>query len=263
MTEKISRLLDIVAHLRDPVKGCPWDVEQDFDSIAPHTIEEAFEVADAIKRKDMAALEEELGDLLLQVVSHARMAEEAGYFTFSGVIESICNKLVRRHPHVFAEAVVEDAAGQIKAWEEHKAKERLEKAVDANLEGDHSALDGIALALPALMRSLKLQRRAARVGFDWGEAGSILGKVRGKIDKIEAELETGDETHLRAEVGELLFSCANLARKLDAEPEQALGRSNADFERRFRHMESSLKAQGVSLDKTTPERMDALWEQEK
>lgn len=263
MSRNIDRLLEIMALLRDPEKGCPWDVEQDFASIAPHTIEEAFEVADAIERMDMEALEDELGDLLLQVVFHARMAEEDGLFAFDDVVGRIVDKLVRRHPHVFGNVEIKDAETQTKAWEEHKARERAAKAAEGG-ENVPSALDGVIVALPALTRAYKLQNRAARVGFDWDGPEGALAKVREELDEVAREIEVDAETfQLEAEVGDLLFSCVNLARKLGIEPERALRHGNGKFERRFHRMEALLAGDGLDVGEASLEEMDRRWERAK
>lgn len=261
MSPALTRLLAIMARLRDPERGCPWDREQNFATIAPYTIEEAYEVADAIARGDMAALREELGDLLFQVVFHARMAEEAGLFAFSDVAAAIADKMVRRHPHVFGDAEISSAAAQSAAWEEHKASER---AADAAAAGTReSELDGVALALPALLRAAKIQRRAARIGFDWPEARPVIAKLAEEIAELEAELEvepSPDRARIEDEMGDILFAAANLARKLDIDPEAALRRATAKFERRFRRVETlaAERAAGIDLDS-----LEALWQQVK
>ncbi|HWB48116.1 MAG TPA: nucleoside triphosphate pyrophosphohydrolase [Stellaceae bacterium] len=249
----LDRLLGIMARLRDPERGCPWDREQDFATIAPYTIEEAYEVADAIERGDMAALKDELGDLLLQVVFHARMAEETGLFAFDDVATAIADKMVRRHPHVFGDADIAGVAAQNEAWEAHKAKERA-------ASGTTSALDGVALALPALLRAAKVSRRAARIGFDWPDSSGVLAKIDEEIAEIEAEMAAGDRVRLEDEIGDLLFAAANLARKLDIEPETALRRATAKFERRFRRVEQLAAERGVEpgLDA-----LEALWQEVK
>ncbi len=261
MSANIERLVEIMALLRDPDKGCPWDVEQTFATIAPHTIEEAYEVADAIERDDMGGLVDELGDLLLQVVFHARMADEAGHFDFEDVAGAICDKLVRRHPHVFGDAKVDGAAAQTRAWEEHKANERRGKAPEGAGE---SVLDGVVLALPALTRALKLQRRAARVGFDWDDAARVLDKFGEETEEIEREMAAGAAAErLEDEIGDLLFTCVNLARKIDLDPEKALRRGNAKFERRFRRVEALLAADGKRPEDATLAEMEALWSRAK
>ena len=262
MATNIERLVEIMALLRDPDKGCPWDVVQDFTSIAPHTIEEAYEVTEAIETGDMAALEDELGDLLLQVVFHARMAEEAGLFDFNSVAAAICDKLIRRHPHVFGDAVVKTAAAQTRAWEDQKATERQDKAA-GNGEID-SVLDGVSVALPALTRAAKMQKRAARVGFDWRAASEVLDKFREEIGELERELGDSDNgDRIEDEIGDLLFTCVNLARKLKIDPETALRRGNAKFQRRFRRMERMLADQGRKAENTTLEEKEALWQRAK
>ncbi len=242
MSKKIGKLIGIMAKLRDPHGGCPWDVEQTFASIAPHTIEEAYEVADAIEKNDMAGLKDELGDLLFQVVFHAQMAKESGDFDFDGVVDSIADKMVRRHPHVFGDEKIEDAEAQTVAWEEHK---RLEREAGDNPR--ESALDGVISALPALTRAEKLQKRASRVGFDWPTAAPVAAKVREELAEVEAEIENGDQGRLLDEIGDLLFCCVNLARKLGIDPETALRQGNAKFERRFRLMEKLLAADGKKV----------------
>ncbi len=263
MTEHaIDRLKRIMAQLRDPETGCPWDVEQNFASIAPYTIEEAYEVADAIEAGDMAALKDELGDLLLQVIFHSQMADEQRAFNFDDVTVSISDKMVRRHPHVFSGDYVGDADAQTRAWEETKAQERKAKAAD---DPDHSALDGVAKGLPALLRALKLQKRAARVGFDWPGAEGALAKLREEIDELSAEVRrpgAARET-LAGELGDVLFSVVNLARKLDMDPEAALRHGNAKFERRFRIMERRLKSAGRDLNGAGLDEMEAGWRQAK
>lgn len=249
----IDRLLDIMTRLRDPARGCPWDLQQDFRSIAPHTLEEAYEVADAIERSDLDALREELGDLLFQVVFHAELARERGAFAFNDVVEAICDKLTRRHPHVFGDAVVTDADEQSRIWERLKSEERVAKG-----QGD-GVLADIPVALPALARARKLGRRAADAGFDWPDAAG----PRAKIDEELAELDrarTGDDAaRLEAELGDLLFSVVNLARHLDVDPETALRRANDRFARRYRHLENALTAQGLQPAVAGPELLDRLW----
>ena len=259
MTADLNRLLDIMARLRDPARGCPWDVEQNFATIAPYTIEEAYEVADAIERGDMAALKDELGDLLLQVVFHAQMAREAGHFDFAAVAEAIADKMVRRHPHVFGEDRVASAAAQTTAWENHKAAERAEGGATGA-----GALDGLALALPALLRAAKLGKRAARVGFDWPEAAPVLDKIEEEIGELRAELaaETRPDG-VEQELGDLLFAVANLARKLEIDPEAALRGANSRFERRFRAIEARLGARGLRPDQATLDQLEALWQEVK
>ena len=261
MTEQsgnIQKLLDIMAKLRDPDGGCPWDVEQTFASIVPHTIEEAYEVAETIETGDMAALKDELGDLLFQVVFYAQMAKESGDFDFGAVVDAISNKMVRRHPHVFADAHIENAEAQTAAWEDQKHQER-----DADAS-ESSALDGVVTALPALTRAFKLQKRAARVGFDWATPAPVAGKVREELAEIEAEIDDGDPERLTDELGDLLFSCVNLARKLDVDPETALRGGNAKFDRRFRRMEALLVADGFGFkDMPVDDVLEKYWTQAK
>ncbi|MBV8776516.1 MAG: nucleoside triphosphate pyrophosphohydrolase [Alphaproteobacteria bacterium] len=255
MSRPIDKLLGIMARLRDPERGCPWDREQDFATIAPYTIEEAYEVADAIERGDMSALKDELGDLLLQVVFHARMAEEAGLFAFADVAEAIAEKMIRRHPHVFGNAEIASVAAQNEAWEAHKAAERA-----AHGAAD-SVLDGVALALPALLRAAKISKRAARIGFDWPDARGVIAKLHEEIAELEAEIALGGAAErLEDEVGDLLFAATNLARKLDIEPETALRRATAKFERRFRRVEALAAESGADGDLDA---LEALWQEVK
>jgi ATP diphosphatase len=257
----IECLLKVMARLRDPDGGCPWDLEQNFASIAPYTIEEAYEVADAIERQDFHDLEGELGDLLLQVVYHAQMAKEAGRFDFEAVALRIAEKMIRRHPHVFGEAEVESAAAQTVAWEEAKAGEREQKKAAG---GDPSILADLPLGLPALTRAAKLQRRAARVGFDWPEVAQVLEKLEEEIAEVRAELATGaPQERLADEVGDLLFAAANLARHLGVDGEAALRRANQKFERRFRAIETALRAAGRDLENASLGDMEELWQRAK
>jgi ATP diphosphatase len=256
----IQELIDIMARLRDPNGGCPWDVEQTFASIAPYTIEEAYEVADAIARKNMGALKEELGDLLLQVVFHARMAEEENLFRFADVVGAISDKMIHRHPHVFGTVKVESAAAQTVAWENLKAAERA-AARDPNTPA--SVLDGLPPGLPALKQAEKLQKRAARVGFDWTEAKDILGKIQEELDEVRAEFGTSgapeNKAGLTDELGDLLFACVNLARKAEIDPGMALRGTNLKFERRFRRVEALLRAAGKTPEAASLEEMEELW----
>jgi nucleoside triphosphate diphosphatase len=263
MTPALDHLLAIMARLRDPEQGCPWDREQDFATIAPYTIEEAYEVADAIARGDMPALKDELGDLLFQVVFYAQMAKEAGLFDFAEIASAISDKMVRRHPHVFGDAVIGDAETQTKAWEEHKSKERHARALAAGTP--ESVLDGVALALPALLRAAKIQRRAARIGFDWPTARPVFTKLAEEIAELEAELAveadgSADRARIDDEMGDVLFAAANLARKLDIDPEAALRRATAKFERRFRRVEALAAERGISADLDA---LDAVWREVK
>jgi len=251
----IFRLVEIMARLRSPGDGCPWDLEQSFATIAPYTVEEAYEVADAIERGDLADLKEELGDLLLQVVFHARMAEEQGAFGFADVAEAISAKMVRRHPHVFGEARRRSAGEQTEAWEAIKAEERASKARTAT----PSLLDDVPVGLPALTRAVKLSRRAARVGFVWPSAAEVLAKLREEVAELEAEVAAGDVGKAQDELGDVLFVCANLARELDIDPEAALRGTNAKFMRRFKYIEAELAARGSSPEQSDLAEMDALW----
>jgi len=254
----IARLLWVMARLRDPDGGCPWDLEQDFATIAPYTVEEAYEVADAIARGDLEHLKDELGDLLLQVVYHAQMANEAGLFDFEEVAAGIADKMIRRHPHVFGTASVADARVQSHAWEAAKAREREDKAGTR-----HRLLDDVPLALPALARASKLQKRAARVGFDWPQAARVLDKIEEEIAELRAELAQADADRLSDEIGDLLFAAVNLARHLGLDAETALRASNAKFERRFGKVEDALRARGQRLEDASLDEMEALWQQAK
>ncbi len=259
-----ERLLRIMARLRDPQGGCAWDLEQTFATIAPHTIEEAYEVAEAIEQDDMASLRDELGDLLFQVVFHARMAEERGAFAYDDVAQAICEKMVQRHPHVFGTASIANAAEQTRAWEARKAAERTAKA---SQEGrPDSALDCITGSLPALTRAVKLQNRAARVGFDWPDVAGVFAKLTEESAELAAELKDGAaaaQDRLTDEVGDILFTCVNLARKLGLDPEQTLRHANAKFERRFRSMEQSLMERGRRLEDYDLSDLEAAWQQAK
>ena len=257
----LVRLLDIMARLRDPERGCPWDRAQSFATIAPYTVEEAYEVAEACERGDAAALKDELGDLLFQVVFHARMAEEAGLFAFNDVAAAIADKMLRRHPHVFGDAVIADAAAQTAAWEEHKAAERHAKAAAAGERP--SALDGVGSALPALTRAEKLQRRAARVGFDWPEAAQVLDKIAEEVAELRQAMDEGDKEAVADEIGDLLFAVVNLARHVDTDPEQALRAACRKFERRFRRVETLLAAAGSSVEAASLDEMEAQWRRAK
>jgi ATP diphosphatase len=257
----IVRLLEIMARLRDPAEGCPWDRVQTNESIASYTIEEAYEVAEAIGEGDTAALRDELGDLLFQVVFYAQIAAEAGEFTFADVVDGIADKMVRRHPHVFAGATVADADAQIHAWETDKKKEREARA---RTRGEApSALDGVPAALPALARALKLQKRAAQLGFDWPDAAGAYGKLREEVSELAAATEGADPEAVAAELGDVLFSWVNVARFHGVDPESALRGANAKFIRRFRHIEAALAAEGRAPESATLEEMEALWQQAK
>jgi ATP diphosphatase len=256
----MARLIEIMAALRTPGTGCPWDLQQNFSTIAPYTLEEAYEVADAIARGDMADLREELGDLLLQVVFHARMAQEQGAFDFGDVVEAVMTKLVRRHPHVFGEARDLSPSEVEGLWERIKTEEKAERAARHPAEDHSGALAGVPVALPALTRALKLQAKAGKVGFDWNDPMAVLAKIREEADEIEAEIEAGDKDLAAAEVGDLLFAVVNLARHLDVDPETALRATNQKFERRFASIERALAAKGKAPQDATLAEMDALWE---
>lgn len=256
MTENLTRLIAVMAKLRDPDTGCPWDVEQTFATIAPYTIEEAYEVADAIERDDLPALRDELGDLLLQVVFHARMAEEEKHFTFDDVAAAIVEKLVRRHPHVFENPDFKADSGAI--WEQQKADERTAKA--ASQGRAPSVLDDVPPALPALLRAEKLQKRAARVGFDWNNTGAVLDKIEEEIAELRAEIEANNAAAAEAELGDIIFAVVNLARHLNAAPETALRATNAKFVRRFQHIEQTLAEQGREVAATDLPELEQLWQ---
>jgi MazG family protein len=260
--DAMQRLLAIMARLRNPEGGCPWDLDQNFATIAPYTIEEAYEVADAIERADMAALKDELGDLLLQVVFHAQMANEAGSFDFQAVAAAIGEKMIRRHPHVFGDVTIKTADAQTVAWEEHKEHERRAKA---SAEGRAaSALDGVAAGLPALMRAIKLQRRAARVGFDWPNAAGVFAKIDEELSEIKSEIHnSGPPERVQDEIGDLLFAVVNLARHLEVDPESALRHANGKFERRFRQVEDQLAAAGRKPADASLDELEALWQRAK
>jgi ATP diphosphatase len=260
----VDNLLAIMAALRTPGTGCPWDLEQTFATIAPYTIEEAYEVADAVERGDLADLADELGDLLLQVVFHARMAEEAGAFAFPDVVEAITSKLVRRHPHIFG-AARNLAPDEVKAlWKRIKAAEKAERRERGAPVAAEGLLASVPLALPALTRAVKLQEKAGSVGFDWNDIRTVLEKVREEADEIEADLDKGASPEaIAAEIGDLLFAAANLARHARADPESALRSANAKFMRRFRFIEEQLARQGRTPDGASLEEMDALWDEAK
>jgi ATP diphosphatase len=260
----ISRLLEIMAALRTPNTGCPWDLEQNFATIAPYTIEEAYEVADAIARGDLGDLREELGDLLLQVVFHARMAQEQGAFDFGDVVEAITQKLLRRHPHVFGDARGLKVEAVNALWERIKAQEKADRKAERAANGtgaEHAgALAGVPVGLPALTRALKLQHKAGKVGFDWNDPRAVLAKIREEADEIEAALDEPVGDGIAGEVGDLLFAVVNLARHVGADPEAVLRGANAKFERRFAAIERALAARGKSPGEATLAEMDALWD---
>jgi len=249
------QLLEIMQRLRDPESGCPWDVKQDFSSIAPYTIEEAYEVADAIARENMADLKDELGDLLFQVVFHAQMASEQGSFNFEDVHQAVCDKMLRRHPHVFADLEIRDEVHQTQVWEDYKADERKQK-------GEHSLMDGIPAGMAELQRAVKLQKRARKVGFDWDAAEPVMDKFDEELAEMREAITSTDHDAMEDELGDLLFVATNLARKLNIDPGTALRRSNAKFERRFRQMEESAGGQG-GLDAMKLDAMEELWQNTK
>jgi ATP diphosphatase len=258
-SRNIARLIEIMAALRTPGSGCPWDLVQTFETIAPYTLEEAYEVADAIAHGDVDGLKDELGDLLLQVVFHARMAEEQGAFDFGSVVESITTKMIRRHPHVFADAEGNTAEAVKGLWESIKTQEKAERGEAAPT----GALAGVPVALPALTRALKLQNKAGQVGFDWNDPRAVLAKIREEVDEIEAALDENDKAHAATEVGDLLFAVVNLARHLDADPESILRGTNLKFERRFASIERALAARGKTPKEASLAEMDALWDEAK
>jgi ATP diphosphatase len=259
----IAKLLDIMAALRAPGSGCPWDLEQDFSTIAPYTIEEAYEVADAIARGDLNDLRDELGDLLLQVIFHARMAQEQGAFDFADVVQGLTEKLLRRHPHVFGDARGMSRQAVEGMWERIKTQERALKQDDANDHRRHGTLAGVPLALPALTRARKLQDKAGKVGFDWNDPLAVLDKIREEAEEIESDLAAGKRAAAAAEIGDLLFAVVNLARHLDADAEATLREANAKFERRFGAIERALAERGKSPRQATLEEMDQLWNEAK
>lgn len=264
----ITRLLDIMQALRTPVTGCPWDIEQDFKSIAPYTLEEAFEVIDAIERDDIDDLREELGDLLLQVVFHARMAEELKAFDFGDVVQAITHKMIRRHPHVFGEEAARGAGMAKGMWDKIKAEEKAERrerraALNLGAVEPNGFLDDIPHGFPALMRALKLQQKAAKVGFDWSEAAPILDKIEEEIGELKQAIANGDLKNTEEEYGDLLFAIVNLGRHLNLEPESALRGTNEKFRSRFHYIERKLNEQKQTLDAATLDEMEALWQEAK
>ena len=248
----MQKLLEIMQRLRDPENGCPWDVGQDFSTIAPFTIEEAYEVADAIARGDMTDLKDELGDLLFQVVFHAQMAKEQGSFDFDDVHQAVCDKMLRRHPHVFADLEIKDATHQTRVWEVYKAEERKHK-------GEHSLMDGIPAGMAELQRSVKIQKRAGKVGFDWASHGPVLDKFDEELVEMREAITSGDRDAMEDELGDLLFVATNLARQLDIDPGTALRRGNAKFERRFRAMEDAVGGHD-GLEDMGLDAMEELWQ---
>lgn len=267
-TKTVDGLIEIMAALRTPKTGCPWDLEQTFESIAPYTIEEAYEVADAIQRRSMADLKDELGDLLLQVVYHARMAEEAGAFDFFDVVDAISDKMTRRHPHVFG---TEEERANTKLnglWERVKAEEKAKRHTSDGEGQDTSVLDGVPIALPAMTRAVKLQDKAARVGFDWPGLGPVFDKAKEELRELEAAIEDarengGDKKDIIAEYGDFVFVIANVARHLGIDPETAIRETNAKFERRFKRIEALLSEDGRTPDQSDLEEMDRLWDRAK
>ncbi|WP_020593756.1 nucleoside triphosphate pyrophosphohydrolase [Kiloniella laminariae] len=256
----IDRLIDLMRDLRSPDGGCPWDIEQTFETIAPYTIEEAYEVADAIERKDHVHLKDELGDLLLQVIYHAQIAEELDLFDFDTIAQAITEKMIGRHPHVYGSASHRTADEQIVAWEEIKAREREAKKGTP----EESVLDGITIGLPAATRAVKLQRRAAKVGFDWPDLTPVIAKIHEEIEELKYELENkGSKDRAEDELGDVLFSVVNLARHLDLDPEKALRRTNAKFEQRFRAVEEALRNRGSKIEQTSLEEMEKIWSEQK
>jgi len=252
--KSLAALIDVMAKLRDPKSGCAWDLEQTHETISPYTIEEAYEVAEAIEKGDPGLIRDELGDLLLQVVFQSRIGEEAGHFDFASVADSITEKMIRRHPHIFGDDHYRTPEEQRKAWEDMKAAERTEKK-------EHGTLDGVATTLPPVTRAVKLQKRAARVGFDWTDPGDVLGKIREELEEVETEMNTSAENKnaLEAELGDLLFAVINLARKCGIDPDRALNLTNRKFINRFGMMEQVAKAQGRSLAESTLKDMEAWW----
>jgi ATP diphosphatase len=265
-SREIQRLIEIMAALRAPVTGCPWDLEQTFATIAPYTIEEAYEVADAIARNDLDDLKDELGDLLLQVVYHARMAEERGAFAFGDVVAAITAKMIRRHPHVFGPDAGQTSQDVVNGnWSRIKAEEKAERAARRGEapEEPPSLLASVKSGLPALTRALELQKKASTVGFDWNDPRAVLKKIREETNEIEAALDAGDDAHVVDEVGDLLFVAVNLARHMKAVPEAALRKTNTKFAQRFAYIEHALRERGKTLEQSSLEEMDALWNEAK
>ncbi len=256
MSQSIQKLVEVMRRLRDPNGGCPWDLEQNFKTIAPYTLEETYEVVEAIEQDDPKAIKEELGDLLFQIVFHARIASEAGLFDLDQIAETVADKMVERHPHVFGDRNANTAEAVLTNWEADKAAKR---EAQAKAEGRPvSALDGVSAALPGLTRAIKLQKRAARTGFDWADAKDIIAKIHEEIAELEAEMNSGKDAQ-EDELGDVFFALANLARRLDIDPETALRRTNRKFERRFREIEKRLAAQGRKLEDSSLEEMEAIW----
>ncbi len=260
-SKDISRLVEIMAALRNPESGCPWDIEQDFETIAPYTIEEAYEVADAISNGSMGELKDELGDLLLQVVYHAQMASEADAFSFGDVIEAITTKMIRRHPHVFGDEDARNAGVAKGFWEKIKASERAQKQDGPDRE--NSLLDSVPIALPALTRALKLQQKAARVGFDWENRELVYEKFEEEVGELNSAITAGDSDRIEDEFGDVFFVLVNYARHCGVDPEKALRRTNDKFRRRFRHIESNIANSGSEIEKASLDEMEDLWQQAK
>ena len=268
-SRETTRLVEIMAALRDPDTGCPWDIEQTFETIAPYTLEETHEVIDAIERGDIDDLREELGDLLLQVIYHARMAEEDRSFDYGDVVEGITAKMIRRHPHVFGDEQARTAGMAKGTWEKIKAGEKAERAARRKAAGLESAdqpvslLDDVPVTMPGLMTALKLQQKASRVGFDWNDPKAVLAKIREELEEFEAEIAVDDRQKQSDEIGDILFAVANLARHFDVDPDQALRQSNRKFRRRFAHIETSLAARNLPLEEADLDTMEALWREAK
>jgi len=263
--DPMSKLLEVMARLRDPQDGCPWDLRQTYQTIVPYTLEEAYEVADAIQRGEMGELRDELGDLLFQVVFYSQIASEQGHFDFDAVARGICDKMIRRHPHVFGDAEYRDDAQLRDAWEQHKADERKRRGLDGvdvdEGTAQNSQMDGVARALPALIRAEKLQKRAARVGFDWPDIGGALTKTHEEFTEVEAELAAADPARLQDELGDLMFALVNVIRLAGLDAEQTLSQANEKFERRFRALETTLHEAGdANLRALSLERLDEAWE---
>ncbi|MGD9842518.1 MAG: nucleoside triphosphate pyrophosphohydrolase [Steroidobacteraceae bacterium] len=259
LQQDMQCLIELMARLRHPDSGCPWDKQQTFTTIAPYTLEEAYEVADAIERADVVALKEELGDLLFQVVFHSRMAEEQGSFAFGDVVQGICNKMESRHPHVFGTDIIETAEQQNIAWEEHKKRERAAK----QLTGASSVLNNVPIALPALTRAEKLGKRAASVGFEWPDVQGALDKAEEELLEVRAAIAGGEAIEIEAELGDLMFCLVNICRHLKVDPETALRKTNRKFERRFKHVETRVQQQGRELTDATLAEMDGYWDEAK
>ena len=267
-SRNISNLVEIMAALRTPKTGCPWDLKQDFSTIAPYTIEEAYEVADAIERQDWDHLRDELGDLLLQPIYHARMAQEAGLFDFGDVVEAIITKMIRRHPHVFGSKEEREAGMERGAWEKIKVQEVKDKAAISNADNPAktvkpSLLDDVPSTMPALQTAVKLQKRASSIGFDWEEPSQVLEKLREETNEMQQAIANKDKTQIKGEIGDLLFTLANLARHLGIEPDGALRSTNRKFCKRFGHIEQGLNKKGLSLEEASLDEMDALWDEAK